>query len=221
MTDIEYIDGFSANNETTIAKFYNEYRVTFCSYFKSHYNKEQEYVVDLFQDSCLAVYNNVQSGRLTSKNLTSNLKTYLFQIGKYSLMARDRKEHNLQSTSLDSIYIDEDGNEHIPGDIKAGLKTVNSDEEYYREKTEREEFVERVVSDMKPPCSKILTLFYWNKKSMSDIATAIGMSGADSVKTQKFKCMKKLDTLLRAAKDVFPDAANHKNKRNENNSNRG
>jgi len=77
------------------------------------------------------------------------------------------------------------------------LDFVEDDAEELKARIEREDLVERVVADMKPPCSNLLKAFYWDKLSGAEIAKKQNFSNADSVKAQKYKCMKKLKTLLK------------------------
>ena len=197
-TDKEIIKGFFDKNERVLISVYKEFRPKFCSYFRTKYNKDEDYVVDLFQDSFLAVYNNIQSGKLTEGNLTSSLQTYFMSVGKYSLMANDRKTHTLGQESLDrGMNVDDEGNQYTTKRVQKGIDDLQSDEVYYHEKTELEDYTERMVGSMGHPCSELLTLFYWEKKSMEEIAHEMNFSGADSAKTQKSKCMKKLTPLIR------------------------
>ena len=76
------------------------------------------------------------------------------------------------------------------------LDFVEDDAEELKERIEREDFVERMVGEMKPPCSDLLKAFYWDKLSGTEIAEKQNFSNADSVKAQKYKCMKKLKPLL-------------------------
>ena len=69
-------------------------------------------------------------------------------------------------------------------------------EESERRHLELEAFVDRVVAQLKPPCDKILRLFYWDRMSGAEIARVMNYSNADSVKTQKNKCMNKLKPLV-------------------------
>ncbi len=99
-SDKEIIKGIFGNDSRVINSVYKEFRPKFCSYFRTKYNKDEDYVVDLFQDSFMAVYNNIQSGKLTEGNLTSSLQTYFMSVGKYSLMAKDRKTHSTRKVSI-------------------------------------------------------------------------------------------------------------------------
>lgn len=179
MTDTDYISGFKNNNESIISSFYKEYKDRFCSYFKSHFGKTGEYLTDLFQDSCLILWQNIRDDKLRQDNLTSSLLTYLLSVGKYTMMARDRKYKEI-----------------LDDDAISRLRFVASDEEELKKRIEREDFIYRVVSEMKPPCSELLKAFYWDKLSGQRIALKMGYSNSDSVKTQKHKCMGKLKALM-------------------------
>lgn len=196
-SDKEMIKGIFDNDSRMINAVYKEFRPKFCSFFRSKYNKDEDYVVDLFQDSFMSVYNNIQSGKLTETNLTSSLQTYFMSVGKYSLMAKDRKTHTLDQESLDhGMIVDDEGDQYLTRRVKKGLNDLQSDEVYYQEKTELEDYTERMVGSMGHPCSELLSLFYWEKKSMEEIAQKMNFSGADSAKSQKSKCMRKLTPLI-------------------------
>lgn len=179
MTDKEFIDGFYQNNDRVISSFYKTYRFMFTSYFMTHYKKDEDYVSDLFQDSCITLCGNITNGKLTIDSLTSSLSTYLISIGKFTLMAKDRK--------YKEIVNDEEIQK---------LRFVEDDEEELKNRMDKEEFVYKTVSEMKSPCSELLTAFYWDKMSQADIARKMNYNNAESVSTQKYKCMKKLQTLI-------------------------
>ena len=179
MKDYDIINGFLNNDESIIASFYKEFRFRFCTFFRVRFAKDEEYVNDLYQEACAVFWNNIQTGKLTASNLTCSLSTYLISVGKYSLMAKDRKYREI----LDDEEIRK-------------LDFVEDDAEELKARIEREDFVERMVSEMKPPCSDLLKAFYWDRLSGAEIAVKQNFSNADSVKAQKYKCMKKLKPLL-------------------------
>ena len=53
------------------------------------------------------------------------------------------------------------------------------------------------VCKMPFPCNRLLNLFYFQKKRGEEIAQIMNYSGPDSVKTQKSKCMRKIEAILR------------------------
>lgn len=179
MTDAEYIQGFKKNDESVITEFYESHRFLFFAFFRSHYSKDDAYILDLFQDASIVLWKNIQHGKLTEEGLTGSLSTYFISIGKYTMMAKDRKYKEI-----------------VDDEELAKLKFIEDDAEDLRRRIEKEDFVFRMVSDMKPPCDKLLMAQYWEKLSGAEIVEKYGFKNADSVKTQKSKCIKKLKPLI-------------------------
>ena len=69
--------------------------------------------------------------------------------------------------------------------------------EYLDECSERESIIRQAVNAMTEPCNSILTLYYWDDKSMKEIADLKDYSNADSAKSQKNKCMSKLKAYVK------------------------
>ncbi len=179
MTDVEYIHGFKNNDERIIAEFYKSTRASFFAYFRTHFSKDDVFIRDVFQDACIVLWNNINHGKLTEAGLTSKLSTYFLSVGKYTMMAKDRKYKEI----VDDAELSK-------------LQFIEDDAEELRKRVELEDFVFRMVSEMRPPCNKLLKAQYWDKLSGNEIAKKYGYSGADSVKTQKSKCIKKLRPLI-------------------------
>lgn len=179
MTDVEYIRGFKNNDERVITDFYKTIRPSFFTFFRTRYSRDDAAILDLFQDSCIVLWKNIQHGKLTEDGLRSALSTYFLSIGKYTMMAKDRKFKEI-----------------VSDDELSGMAFIEDDIEALQKRIELEEFVFRMVSEMKPPCDKLLKAQYWDKLSGAEIAEKYGYSGPDSVKTQKSKCIKKLKPLI-------------------------
>ncbi len=56
----------------------------------------------------------------------------------------------------------------------------------------QDEFIDKVFDRIPSECKELFKYFYWERKTMDDIANILGMSNADSAKTKKSKCMKKV-----------------------------
>ena len=179
MTDVEYIRGFLKNDERVIAAFYKSIRPSFFAYFRTHYSKDDAYILDIFQDSCIALWKNIHHGKLTEDGLRSTISTYFLSIGKYTMMAKDRKYKEI-----------------VDDEELTRLAFLEDNAEELQKRVELEDFVYRMVSEMKPPCDKLLKAQYWDKLSGAEIAEKYGYSSSDSVKTQKSKCIKKLRPLI-------------------------
>lgn len=179
MTDVEYIRGFRGNDEKVIVAFYKSVRPSFFAYFRTHFSKDESYILDIFQDACIVLWNNINHGKLTEDGMRSTLSTYFLSIGKYTMMAKDRKYKEI-----------------IDDEELSRLSFIEDDAEELKKRLELEDFVYRMVSEMKPPCDKLLKAQYWDKLSGAEIGEKYGYSGPDSVKAQKSKCIKKLKPLI-------------------------
>ncbi len=163
-----------------IGQFYKKHRQAFLAFFKRTYSKDDAYIAELFQDSCVKLWRNVRDGKLTEQGLESTLTTYLFSIGKYTMMSRDRKAGKCTE---------------YQGPID-GLDMLEEDSEEASRHKELLDFVCRMVSTLKAPCDKLLAAQYWDRLSGAEVAKRLGYNSADSVKSQKFKCIRKLRALV-------------------------
>lgn len=197
MTDKEYINGFYGHNDSVITNFYLIKREKFCGYFMKKYKKSEDYVIDLFTDTIMVLQNNIEKQKLTADGLTSSLDTYLYAIGHRTLWAQDRKANVFGQVSLEgSGTVNDEGEEYISKDIYAAIEKLERDEVLDAKVNELQDFVDRMVHSMKSPCSELLDLFYWGKKSMEEIAEKMSFTNANSAKSQKYKCIQKLRPLI-------------------------
>ena len=76
---------------------YKDEFVNFCRKF----NISQDKILDIYQDSMIAFYENVVSGKLSE--MSSTIKTYIFSIGKYSIYNMLKKKKIRLFLSIDNI----------------------------------------------------------------------------------------------------------------------
>lgn len=165
-------------NQRAFAKIYELYKDEFVGLMRNKYRIATDVIYDVYQDACAALYDNIISHRYTQNN-NASLKTYLFRIGHNKLVDYIRRnKENFQF--IDQLNYDD-------SDASA----------FAYEQSERFAIVNRVVEELTEPCKSILTLYYWERKSMKEIAKMMDFSGSDSAKTQKRKCMSKLSVYIK------------------------
>ena len=169
-TDNESIDDVIAKNEQAITRLYNLYRNEFIGFFVKEYSINTVDAAELYQESFLAMYQNIVSGKVTA--ISYSLKTYLFKIGKYKIFNRFRDARPM--TELHASMPDTDSEEGQP----------------------MQDIVSEVVFAMENPCSQLLSLFYWERKSMKEIAGILDYKNEQVAKNRKTICMKKLKERL-------------------------
>ncbi|MCL2167911.1 MAG: sigma-70 family RNA polymerase sigma factor [Lentimicrobiaceae bacterium] len=178
MTDKQYISAIHNGDQRAFANLYEMHRGRFFGYIRKIYNKDDDYIADLYQDSCVVFWQNIQKGKIAPETMTSSIETYLIGVAKYTLMARDRRYKEILS------------------DCELSTFAPVIDEEALRNEIERSEVVQSVVNKMEEPCSTLLDKFYWEELSGEEIATQMNYKNTDTVKTQKYKCMQKLKIVL-------------------------
>jgi len=174
LTNKTIIEEIKAGKQDAILMLYKEYRDEFIQFAQKNYGLSREELKDVFQDTVIAFYENITSGKL--QYLNSDVKTYLFAIGK--------RQASTYKKNLLKI-----GNLSTDDDIKAILIDVAQEMEH---PNELEEVVKKVLSELPDQERKILELFYYEKKSMEEIASIMGYANANSMKKKKSLILKKV-----------------------------
>lgn len=146
------------------------YRGEFIAFIRRNFSVDDDEIVDIYQESFIALYENIRNGKL--EHLSASLKTYLFSIGRNKILNRQRVSSRVEALKNDYFANEDDG---------WGL---------------RQEITYNMVREMTEPCNTVLTLFYWERKSMEDIAGAMNYASAQVAKNRKSICMNKLRTIL-------------------------
>ena len=156
------------------------------TYLRKNYSVSDEDIDDIFQESSMALYLNIRDGKLS--NLTSSLGTYFMKVcinQTLKFLGKNSKVVPLVDESRIS-----NGNA-IRDDKIDELYGFCMDTEEEDRKIRMELLVNNIIASMTDTCKNILQGYYWNDLSTSTIADVFGFSDANSVKAQKYKCVKK------------------------------
>ncbi len=182
--DAEYIRAFRDNDNGIITRFYRQYREDILGYILKEFEiRLEEDREDIFQIAVIRLWENIQREKLSEETLSSSLYKYF-----RSIVDNVTKEHIRKQMNYSIMDIE---NEHVRDVDAIGMEKMHYTED------ERVRIVRRAVDEMGAPCAPLLLGFLWDKKSMAMLAEELGYSGADSAKTQKSKCMDKLDGRIR------------------------
>lgn len=160
---------------------YKQHRNEFVRWSFRTYNIDSEDARDIFQDSIIAFYNNVKSGQLTQ--LTSDVKTYLFAIGKFKIINFQKKHQRAVTFSEFDLSI---GNEPYENQMK------DKEEQDFIKET-----VKKYLNEQCEDCKKVLELYYFKELDMKSIAEEMGYKNADVAKKKKYECFKKLAEMVK------------------------
>jgi len=156
------------------------------TYLRKNYSVSDDDLDDIFQEASVALFLNLRDGKLTT--LTSSLGTYFMKV----CINQTLKFLGKKSKVLPLIDENRITNSNTVRDDKLDqLYGICMDTEEEDRKVRMELLINNIIASMTDTCKNILHGYYWNDFSTSTIADMFSFSSADSVKTQKYKCMNK------------------------------
>ncbi len=168
--ELKYIQSALLSNDSKkIMELYDNYREPFIAFFISRFSVERNEAIDLYKESFSDFCENIIVGKLSE--LTCALQTYLIKIGLNKTLNQSRNQDKYEK-SVDLLE----------------LKILSKDVEY----NEQQEIVYRLVLELGEPCNEVLTLFFYEEKSLKEIAVIMNYKNEDVVKTRKSRCIKTL-----------------------------
>ncbi|MDX2430319.1 MAG: sigma-70 family RNA polymerase sigma factor [Bacteroides sp.] len=178
-----FLEDLQAGQEEVFIQIYRNYRDAFISWMAKLYSTDKASASDCFQDAVIILLNNVKSGKL--KHLDSEIKTYLFSVGKNVWLKKFKQRKN--EIALDELNIVDNWEDQ---------DSTKDKEEGLEQKSLLIEKVAELTIKMKEPCKSILKHYYYENLSMDQIAEALNYKNANTVKSQKLRCMKYLEESL-------------------------
>jgi RNA polymerase sigma factor (sigma-70 family) len=181
MTDSRILMGIMQNDERVWRFICRNMRPGFASIVSQSFpffRFTPEDIDDIFQEALVILMQKVKAGGVTASR-EGAVFSYLVQVGKLTASNFVRKKHNPAPEEVVTITHNlhkEDEDYDMPVDEK---------------QLAQNEFLDRAFDSLPDTCKTIFKNFYWERKSMDEIADIIGYNNADSVKTKKNKCMNK------------------------------
>lgn len=177
---MSWIEDLKLDENKELRKIYSDYRSECISWLKSNYSLSENEGIETFQNAVIILYDNVMQGKII--NASSTLKSYLFSIAKnkaYEMLRRKKQLVSSDEYDLPAILVEDDYA------IEIKLKK----EEQYKS-------VDIGLTKLGDPCKTLLQLFYYKKMKMDEIKTLMAYESRDSVKTAKYKCIKRLKKMV-------------------------
>lgn len=143
-------------------------------------NGSAEYAKDIYQEAFLAVWQKIRTGNF-SEPKPGSINGFLYQIAKNKWTDHLRSAYYKKTSELTDTYME---------NASMDNNTVSDPvEEEYRLKRTMQAF-----KGMGEDCKALLKRFYFEKKSLREIADIIGIDEA-SARNKKYRCMQKLREL--------------------------
>lgn len=154
---------------------YDKYKTLFTKFAFKNFSVAHDTVEDIYQESFTVLYEKIRNGDFTA---SVSLQTYLFAIGKYKLLNYLR-DNQRETTDLSE-------------DILPPYSYDDETENWER----KQEIVYQAVCRLQSPCNRILSLFYYDRKSMAEIARLFNYKNEQVAKNRKYLCISKLKESL-------------------------
>lgn len=155
------------------------------AFLKNRFGIDEDDCKDIFQESFIVLYNNIQAGKLD--NMTASLSTYFMSICRnkaLEMLRGSAKSVNVDSEMSLTLMDGEVQSEKI----EALLALDNGDEAI---EAQKEELVRTIVKDLPSPCNELLWGFYRDNLSMKSLAEMFNYSSEGVVKVTKHRCCEK------------------------------
>lgn len=157
-----------------LVELYILYQEEFIVWSVSKFGIPEEEAKDIFQDTIVAFYNNIISGKLTE--LSSNVKTYLFAIGKFTIYNYLKKNSN-RGNILPLEFIKDENS--------IAMAEIENDDEL-------QELIAALIEKLPEKDKEILKKYYFERKSFKEIANEMGYASEEVARKKKHFSLKKL-----------------------------
>lgn len=143
---------------------------------------DEDQAKDIFQEAFVACWKNIKDGKFSD----GNIEAYLFTI------ARNKWTDFLRSPNFrKTMTIDAAPPLRVVPDTEEGMET---------EEEARHMAIRSGLAQLGDNCKTLLKLFYYERKSMEEIAGEMGLAPA-SARNQKYRCMERLRALSHKIKE--------------------
>ncbi len=169
-----------ADPDAALRRIYRTWRDDFIALFARQSSLDREDLADVFQEACIALVENVRSGRLVE--MTSTVKTYTFASGRKILLKRYEK--------LGRVAL-------LPEFDDRLVNGLDLSHHYVIETDETSRLLREAVASLGHPCQRILTLTFYDDMRSREIAETMGYADESVVRVQRFRCIRKLRGMLK------------------------
>jgi RNA polymerase sigma factor (sigma-70 family) len=201
MTDKEIIQSFLDNNQRGIREAYYAWRMPF-EQSLTRLLPNTDDMDDAYQEAFIRLQQHILTERLTADNIEKSLLAYFKTIGRYvalEIINQRNKGRNRtdEDEATDAIDIKEELELSDDMDDEPQYSDQSFDPNDDMDTQERERIIRSLIEQLGKPCAPLLLGHLWENKSMEILAQELGYSNADSAKSQKAKCMKKVKTFVK------------------------
>jgi RNA polymerase sigma factor (sigma-70 family) len=156
----------------------------------NYHSNERIDIEDIFHDAIIVLHEKISSSDFI---LTSSLQTYLNSVCRFQLLKKIEKNNAVE-------FNDNNENDDNESEDSMRFNSLITDtlEEFEDSIEHQYNAIENALEKMKAAgghCYELLTLFWYHKKSMNELAEIFGYTNAANTKNQKARCQKRLEKI--------------------------
>lgn len=172
-TDSEILQEIRLGNQQILVYLFEENYSSIKKYILQN-NGSIEDVDDVLQDAIIVVWQNASKDDF---QLSSQLKTYLYSIVKYSWL-KSLKKKQREVAIYDNEY------DHI-NPVTQGASQFDR------------KVLLSCMDEIGETCKQLLSYYYFEGYNMTQIGDLLGFNNADTVKAKKYQCLKRLQEIFK------------------------
>ena len=169
----DWIADIKSNGNEALDLIYKKHRNPCVAWLEKNFNLSSAEAVDIFQDSVVICYENVKTSRV--QHMDSSLKSYLYGI------ARNKALENQRKTNRRNL-----------GEQSFSITHTTDSFSFHHINEEKFETLQSLIYQLGDPCKTLLDLFYYHRLNLDLIKEKMNYSSTNTVKTKKYKCIKRL-----------------------------
>lgn len=172
ISDKEIIARIRKNDRTVLGLLYQKNKTMIMrSFTKLGANADE--IEDLLQEAIVLFWKNVTSGKYVQQ---AKISSYLFAIAKNKWKNEQRRKQRMKANGGEIGQ-----SSHMHQEI---------------EQLEQKKQLQHGLNKLGDPCKQLFLLFYWEERSIKEIAQIMGFANADVVKAKKYQCKKRFQKIL-------------------------
>ena len=174
-------------NERKLEKFAKEQWQKTRAYLISRYSLSEDECADVFQDSLVILWKNINENKVDSKDLGLSSSTYFMTICRNKTMELLRSKSKYVTTPYE-INPNKDHHDYQEDQVERILSLEDARENVQKEK---EALVRDIVKNLPSPCNELLWGYYGDGHSMKMLAEMFNYASENAVKVTKHRCCEK------------------------------
>ena len=171
-----------------IEQIYLRHRSSFLTWSAKQFGLSRDEALDIYQEAIIAFTRNVRTGKFDPA--ASEPSTYLFAIGRNHALHLLRRRNGRGIQDLSRLHI-----------------AHPSESEHHHEQEHTSYLISSGMAALSEKEREILRLYYFEDRSMAEIAKALGYNNADVAKKMKYVAFRKIAALI--TKPVAPERSAH------------